>query len=217
MRHWDVDIGGRTLRRVLEQFAAGELVPGGGAAAGIAGAVGVSLLRKAAAVSGSGRRAPGHAGELQSAAERLVPIGERLLALAHDDVEAYARVLAALRWPRDTPARQHARTAALQDALRGATDVPLDIMQACGEALACGTLIAPGVTAAARSSLAVGADLLGVTLRGAAGAVEANLRHLAGPDAALLSDRRRRLEADASAHLRSCHRLAGTDSMYIGR
>ena len=216
MRHWGVDIGRRTLRRVLEQFAAGELAPGGGTAAGLAGAVGVSLLRKAASLSRGVDGASPH-GELAAAVARLGPIGDRLLQLAQDDVDAYAAVLAALRSPRETADQQQERAAALQQALRGATDVPLDIMQACDDALRCGALIAPRVTAGARNGLAIGADLLGVTLRGAGGAVEANLRHMTTPDRAVLAERRRRLESDASANLRSCHLLAGTDSMSIGR
>ena len=166
---------GQTLRRLLDLLASGLLVPGGGSAAGIGGALGVSLLLMVATLPRKGVIPALQGDELEAVIARLRPARDRLVHLAELDVEAYARVIDARRLPKNSPAQHLARHNALQQALRGATDVPLEMMHISEEALRHGIVISRHSLASAKGDCAIGIELIAVALRGAARAVDANL------------------------------------------
>ena len=199
---------GHTLGRLLEAFATGVLVPGGGAAAAMGGALGVSLLQMASRLPGKGSIPSVHGDELKVAIARLGPIRDRLVRLAELDVDAYTRVIETRQLPRDTPAQHLARHTALQRALREATDVPLDMMQICEEALRYGIVISRHPLARAKGDCAIGLELISVALRSAARAVNANLRRV--EDAGYVgrvAEQCRRFEADGTETLKSILRV----------
>jgi formiminotetrahydrofolate cyclodeaminase len=139
------------------------------------GALGVSLLQMASRPPARGLIPLLEGDELKVAIARLGPIRDRLVRLAELDVEAYARVIETRQLPRDTPAQHLARHTALQRALREATDVPLDMMQICEEALRCGIVLSTHSLPSAKGDCAIGIELISVALRSAARAVNANL------------------------------------------
>jgi formiminotetrahydrofolate cyclodeaminase len=191
-------LSGQTLQRLLDLLASGLLVPGGGSAAGIGGALGVSLLLMVATLPRKGS-IPLQSNELKSVIARLRPARDRLVHLAELDVDAYSRVIEALRLPNETPAQHLARHIALQHALRGATDLPLDMMQLCEEALRCGVVVSNHARSGAKADLAIGIDLISVALRGAARAVDANLSRCADEHyVARVTEQCRRFEASGA-------------------
>jgi len=189
---------GQTLRRLLDLLASGLLMPGGGSAAGIGGALGVSLLLMVASLPRKGS-IPLQENELKSVIARLRPARDRLVHLAELDVDAYSRVIEALRLPKETPAQHLARHAALQHALRGATDVPLDMMQVCEEALRCGLVVSNHSRLSTKADLAIGIELISVALRGAARTVDANLSRFADENyVARVTEQCRRFQANGA-------------------
>ncbi len=58
---------------------------------------------------------------------------DAFLQLAVDDAAAYDAVSAAFKLPRESDDEKTARTAAIQDALKGACEVPLKVMEQCLE------------------------------------------------------------------------------------
>ena len=87
---------GQTLRRLLDLLASGLLVPGGGSAAGIGGALGVSLLLMVATLPRK-RVIPAPQGdELEAVTARLWPARDRLVHLA---VTGRALPLTGIRFP----------------------------------------------------------------------------------------------------------------------
>ena len=88
---------GQTLGKLLDLLASGLLVPGGGSAAGIGGALGVSLLEMVATLPARAAMPSPQSDELRSVIARLRPARDRLVHLAELDVEAYARVIDARR------------------------------------------------------------------------------------------------------------------------
>jgi formiminotetrahydrofolate cyclodeaminase len=139
------------------------------------GALGVSLLQMASRLPVKSSIPSLQRDQLKVAIARLGAIRDRLVRLAELDVEAYARVIDTRQLPRDTPAQHLARHTALQRALREATDVPLDMMQICDEALRCGIVISTHSLSNARGDCAIGIELISVALRSAARAVNTNL------------------------------------------
>jgi len=160
---------------LLDAFASNAPVPGGGSASALSGALGVSLLIMAASLPKSRTGAPEEAADLAEAAARLRPIRDTLVALIDDDSDAYKAVMKAMKLPKDSPDEKAARTAALQSALKDATDVPLDVMRAGQQALAGGVIVARNVYRVAASDVAMGIERLGASVRGAALTIEGNL------------------------------------------
>ena len=160
---------------LLDAFASNDPVPGGGSAAALAGALGVSLLVMAASLPKSRTGAPEEATDLVEAAARLWPLRDRLIELIDADSGAYRSVMAALKLPKASEQEQARRNETLQSALREATDVPLDVMRAAQQALAGGLIVARNVYRVAASDVAMGIELLGASLRGAALSIDGNL------------------------------------------
>ena len=152
---------------LLDAFASNEPVPGGGSAAALAGALGVSLLVMAASLSKSRTGAPEEATDLAEAAARLRPLRDRLVELIDADSSAYQAVMAALKLPKASDEEQARRNETLQSALKEATDAPLDVMRAGQQALAGGLIVARNAYRVAASDVAMGIELLGASVRGA--------------------------------------------------
>jgi glutamate formiminotransferase/formiminotetrahydrofolate cyclodeaminase len=98
-----------------------------------------------------------------------------LLALANEDTVAYGRFAAARKLPRETDDEQRARTVAMQDAARAASDVPMNVLRACQ------TLLVEVGASAGRSNLNAASDLevagrlAAAAAQGAAANVKINL------------------------------------------
>lgn len=160
---------------LLDAFASNTPVPGGGSAAALAGALGVSLLIMAASLPKSRTGAPEEAADLAEAAARLRPLRDTLVELIDGDATAYRAVMAALKLPKASEQESARRKDALQSALKEATDVPLDVMRACQQALAGGLVVARNGYRAAASDVATGIELLAATVRGVGISIDGNL------------------------------------------
>ena len=160
---------------LLDAFASNSPIPGGGSASALSGALGVSLLIMAAGLPKSRTGAPEEAADLAEAAARLRPLRDTLVALIDEDSSAYQAVMDAMKLPKDSPDEKSARTEALQSALKEATDVPLDVMRVGQQALAGGVIVARNAYRVAASDVAMGIELLGASVRGAALSIDGNL------------------------------------------
>ena len=180
---------------LLDAFASNAPVPGGGSAAAVAGALGVSLLIMAASLPKSRTGTPEEAADLAEAAARLRPLRDTMTQLIDADSSAYRSVMAALKMPKDSADDKAARARVLQSAMQTATDVPLDVMRAGQQALAGAVVVARNAYRLAGSDVAMGIELLGATVRGSALSIDGNLAGIA--DAAYVS--RIRAECDQLA------------------
>ena len=160
---------------LLDAFASNAPVPGGGSAAAVGGALGVSLLIMAASLPKSRTGSPEEAADLAEAAARLRPLRDTLVELIDADADAYRSVMTAMKLPKDSAQQQQERTAALQSALQTATDTPLDVMRVGQQALAGGVIVARNAYRPAASDVAMGIELLGACVRGSAVNIDGNL------------------------------------------
>jgi formiminotetrahydrofolate cyclodeaminase len=168
----------KPLSTVLEEFRSPAPTPGGGSAAALAAAVGASLLAMVAALPRPRVTTDDEARRLREAGERCSTLAKTLEILIDRDSSAYDLVRLAYRLPKTTDIEKAERTARIEDTLRGATDVPLDVMRACAAALReSDTVLALG-NASAASDVKVGIELLRAGLRGARLNVEINLESL---------------------------------------
>lgn len=197
---------------LLDRFASSDAVPGGGSAAALAGALGASLLMMVAGMPRTRTGAPYEAADLAAAAVRLRAIRDGLAALVDRDSEAYAAVMAALRLPKTTAAEQTARRVAIDAAMRGATEVPLETMRRCQEALTAAVIVAEHGNPNAETDTGTAVELLMAALRGAGMNVDVNLRSVA--EEAFVSrvrQERAQLVGDAEADASCAAALLGRD------
>ncbi len=163
---------------LLDALSSSDPAPGGGSAAALAGAVGTSLLVMVARLPKTRSATASEAQALSGLVDPLVRLRDRLAALADDDSAAYNAVTAAYRLPKSGDEEKAARTAAIRAAVRRATDVPLETMRSCAEALERAATVARLGNRNAASDAAAGIELLAAALRGAEGNVRINLASL---------------------------------------
>jgi formiminotetrahydrofolate cyclodeaminase len=170
-----------TVIDLLDAYASNQPAPGGGSAAALTAALGVSLLLMVAGLpkTRSGRGVPEEAADLAEASARLRPLRDRTLALVDRDADAYAAIITALSLPKGTAAEQAARKEQVQDAMRRATDVPLDTMRDCQQAMAGAVIVARNGLRAAASDVGTAVELLTAAARSCAMAIAANVRGIA--------------------------------------
>jgi formiminotetrahydrofolate cyclodeaminase len=186
------------LRELLDRFASPAPLPGGGSAAALTGALGVSLLLMVAKMDKTRSNTAQERADLDEAATRLHPVRDELTALIDDDSRAYLEVIAAYRQPRTTEAEQRHRRAAIQAALQAATNAPLRTMRACELALSEAPLVVRVGNPNAATDAAVGARLLLGALEGAGLNVDVNLPGITDQEYVhRASDERRTLQARA--------------------
>ena len=184
---------------LLDAFSSTDAVPGGGSAAALGGALGVSLLLMVAGLPKTRTGAPEETADLAEAASRLHPLRDALLALVDRDSNAYGQVLAAYRLPRESDTQTATRRDAIEGATRAAIDAPLDTMRASQQALRGAVIVALNGSRRATSDVGVAVELLTASLRGARLNVEINLAALNdAPYRARVTEEVEQLESDAA-------------------
>lgn len=168
----------RTVGDFLDALASPDPTPGGGTAAAVAGAMGVSLLVMVAGLTRSRTNADTERVAIGEARAALTSIKDRMLALADTDSEAYNAVMAAYRLPKSTDAEQAARKQAVHVAMRAATEAPLDTLRTVSEAMKHARVVAEYGHRSAASDVRVALELLEAAAAGAAANVEINLASL---------------------------------------
>jgi formiminotetrahydrofolate cyclodeaminase len=185
---------------LLDAFASNEPVPGGGSASALAGAMGVSLLIMVAGLANTKTGTPEEAADLAEASARLRRLRDELLSLIDEDSAAYDAVVTAMRLPKESASEKTAGREAIQTAMRSATEVPIQTMRACQQALRGAVIVAAGGNRNAASDTGVAIELLMAALRGASMNVDVNVRTLSDASfAARVSEERAQLEADGTA------------------
>ena len=167
-----------TVAQLLAALASSDPTPGGGTAAAIAGAMGVSLLVMVTGLAKSRNNVDDEKAALATARAAIEPISPKLMQLAGADTQAFNEVMAAYRLPKATDDDKAQRSGAIQAALRGATEVPLETLRACSEALAHARAIADYGNPSAASDVGVAIGLLNAAAEGAAANVRINLTGL---------------------------------------
>ena len=165
----------QSVRDLLTAFSAASPTPGGGSAAALASAVGASLLMMVAGLPKTRTGSADDRAALAPAGGVLADIRKRLTDAIDADTAAYDQVVAAYKLPKASADEQSARKAAIQRALRAATDVPLGVVRLSAAALSEAITVATHGHRAAASDVGVAVALLRAGTRGARLNVEINI------------------------------------------
>jgi methenyltetrahydrofolate cyclohydrolase len=165
----------KPLRDLLASFSSPDPTPGGGSASALAAALGASLLMMVAALPKTRSGTDAERSALSEAGAALDGIRARLTGAIDADADAYDAVVDAYKLPKGTADEQAARRQAIQQALRSATDVPLEVMRLAAAAIGHATPIAVNGHRAAASDVGVATALLHAGLHGAALNIDSNV------------------------------------------
>ena len=151
----------------LAQLASAAPTPGGGSVAALAGALAAGLGSMVCYLTLGKEKYQAVQDDINQLLVETEKRRLKLMSLIEQDVEAYGRLAASYKMPRATDTEKQARTAAVQEAVRGATLVPLSIAETCAELIdLCPPLVEKGNVNAV-SDVGVAVLLAEASLRGA--------------------------------------------------
>jgi formiminotetrahydrofolate cyclodeaminase len=205
-------LANQSLTDVFDAFSSPAPTPGGGSAAALAGALGASLVAMVAALPKTKNNTPEEREALDAARTRILELRSQLVELIDRDAASYDAVVAAYRLPKATDADKAARQTAIQDALKLATNVPLETYLASTGVVKELGVVAEAGNPSARSDIAVAMQLLMTASQGALLNIEANAGSLS--DQAFLDDVVRRVK-DSNASSTAAMSRAGTSAGFV--
>jgi glutamate formiminotransferase/formiminotetrahydrofolate cyclodeaminase len=152
--------------------------PGGGSVAALMGALAASLGGMVANLS-AGKRGWDNKLEYFSAwAVKAQQLKDELLSLVDEDTHAFNGVMDAFALPKNSAEEKAARTAAIEEATRHATEVPLKVMETAARSYELLSEMADNGNPASVSDVGVGALATRACIEGAAMNVRINLGQL---------------------------------------
>ncbi len=193
----------------IDELASKAPTPGGGGASAYCGALASALASMVGNLTVGKKKYADVEDEMQRSLERLASLRMRLVELIDEDAAAFAPLAAAYGMPVDTPEGQAAKQAAMQTALVGACEVPLQIMDACAQVVEiCATMAHHGSRLAV-SDAGVAVVFADAALRGASFNVFINTKCMADTMAA------QRYEEHADDLMARCGQQAAEISAYV--
>lgn len=182
----------KTMQDFLDELAGKTPTPGGGSAAAVMGAMGAALVSMVAHFTLGKKGYEQVESEAAGLLQQAESLRERLADMVRADVDAFNLVMGAYGLARDTDAQKAERTAAIQAALKQASDVPLACAQLCAEVIRLTRPMAAIGNKNVISDAGVAVVAAEAALRSAALNVYVNIGAI--KDEAFVTDRRQRLE-----------------------
>jgi len=203
--------GGASMSGFVAAVASGAPVPGGGSVSALAGQLAAALAQMVAGLTVGRKKYAAVEGDMKELALQAVTLGNRLSALVQEDSDAYAVVSNAYKLPKETAEQTAARDAAIQAALMGAAEVPLETARACAAVAKLAVICANKGNTNAVSDAGVAALLAEAACRGAAYNVRINVSSMADKSAGAA------LAAEAAQLVRETSVAAGEATAAVER
>lgn len=115
----------------LDALAAGQPTPGGGGAAALTGGMAAALLSMVIHFTVGKKKYADVEAEMQEYLARTETLRRELLAAVDADAAAFDAVAATYALPKETEEQKAARSAAMQEALKHAAEVPFAVAEKC--------------------------------------------------------------------------------------
>jgi len=117
----------------LDAVAAPSATPGGGSVAALSGALGASLGQMVVGLSRKKKAQAAYVDQLSEALAEFLAASRSLTLAIDRDAAAFDSVMAAYKLPQSTPEENRRREEAVQAALQGAANVPLEVARKAAE------------------------------------------------------------------------------------
>jgi len=170
--------GGESVGAFVASVASSAPTPGGGSVSAHAGALAAALAQMVAGLTIGRKKYVAVEAEMKDVALRAASLVNELSGLVARDGAAYGHVMAAYKLPNETVADQDKRKAAIDAALLGAAEVPLETARACVKVLDLAATVGAKGNSNAVSDAGVAALLAEAACRGAVYNVRINVSSL---------------------------------------
>lgn len=172
----------KTMQLFLDEVASSTPAPGGGSVAALAGALGAALTSMVCNLTIGKKKYAEVDGEMRNVLAQAEHLRSQFTGLVDRDTQAFNKVMEAYSLPKDTDPQKALRGAAIREATKEATLVPLEVMKHCIDALALAQSVAAKGNANSVTDAGVSALMLHAALEGAALNVRVNLNGLNDPE-----------------------------------
>ena len=123
-----------SLKAFLDELASDSPAPGGGSAAGLAGALAAALVSMVASLTTGSEKYRDNWEQMGGVARESERLRVRFLELMTEDADAFKLFMAALKLPKNTDDEKSARRDAMSAAAKRITEVPLETLGLCANA-----------------------------------------------------------------------------------
>ncbi len=166
------------VTQFLDELASSAATPGGGSGAAIMGALGAALVSMVCNLTIGKKNYAEVEGEMRDVLHDAEALRQRLADMVAEDIAAFNGLMAAYGLPKLTEEDKAARGAAIQHALRAATEAPLACARACADVIKLSMRAAEVGNRNVISDAGVGALAAQAALRSAALNVDINVPSL---------------------------------------
>jgi len=167
-----------TIGRFPELVASDAPTPGGGSVSALAGKLAASLAQMVCRLTIGRKKYAEVEPEVTAILEELEPLTKSLTRAIDEDAESFDRVMLALKLPKASDDEKKARAAAIEDATKGAAEVPMHTAKTALRVLGLLSKLAEIGNTNAQSDVSVGAQMALTAVKGAYYNVATNLAGL---------------------------------------
>ena len=157
----------QTVTSFVDLMASDAPAPGGGSAAALEGALGTALTAMVCALTQGKKKYAEYAELSAEVGEKAQILKAQYVDVIDRDTEAFNAVSAVFAMPKDTDEEKAARSAAMQEALKGCTKTPFEMMELAAKALELTDSVVGRSNASAASDLGCAALSLKAAIQGA--------------------------------------------------
>jgi methenyltetrahydrofolate cyclohydrolase len=172
----------RTLKMFLDELASSTPAPGGGSVAALSGALGAALTSMVCNLTIGKKKYAEVEPSMKKILVQSEELRETFTSLVDKDTLAFNKVMEAYTLPKDSEPQKALRSAAIREATKEATQVPLEVMKHCIDALALAQEVASRGNTNSISDAGVSAIMLHAACESAALNVRINLNALDDSD-----------------------------------
>ena len=171
-----------SITAFLDDVASSSPAPGGGSVAALAGALGAALASMVCNLTIGKKKYAEVEEDMKKVLVAIEPLRKTFTRLISKDTLAFQKVMEAYALPKDTDPQKALRSAAITEATKEATLVPLEVMKHCIDALALAQEVASKGNVNSISDAGVCAQMLHAACESAALNVKVNLNALNDAD-----------------------------------
>lgn len=165
----------KNIKEFLDELSSSSPAPGGGSVAALSGALGAALVSMICHLTIGKKGYENVSDEMNEILKKSNALKEKFVLLIDEDTNAFNKVMAAYKMPKETDEEKEKKRNAIQDSLKNAANVPLDVMKQCVNVLSLAKIVSEKGNKNAVSDAGVAALMSLAGLNSAALNVEINL------------------------------------------
>jgi Methenyl tetrahydrofolate cyclohydrolase len=165
----------KAVTKFLDELASNSPAPGGGSVAALSGALGAALTSMVANLTIGKKKYLDVEAEMTSIRAKSEELRKAFTSIVDQDTEAFNKVMEAFGLPKDNDDQKALRSAAIQEATKEASLIPLRVMKLVVDSLALAKIVAEKGNSNSISDAGVAALMLYAASEGAALNVYINL------------------------------------------